>query len=133
MLPQTEQDVFGQTGRRKRFDAEEARRILERAVAEQTRRDRELAGSYSLEELEEMAAEAGISPEALRAAIKGRPRRRAGLPRRNPKRSLPFGSGTVIAGLSGIVLVAMLLAFPEMAYALIFALLLLLILVMFAG
>lgn len=52
-----------------RFDGTSVRAILERAAAEQQRRNSALAGSYSMEELEEMAAEAGISPEALRAAI----------------------------------------------------------------
>jgi hypothetical protein len=51
------------------FDSETVRRILQRAAAEQHRLDNELADSYSLEELEEMAAEVRISPEALRAAI----------------------------------------------------------------
>ena len=52
-----------------RLDSATVRRILERAAEEQHRLDKELSDLYSLEELEEMAAEVRISPEALRAAI----------------------------------------------------------------
>jgi hypothetical protein len=51
------------------FDGDGVRRILQRAAEEQLRIDNELADAYSLEELQEMAAEVRISPEALSAAI----------------------------------------------------------------
>jgi hypothetical protein len=57
-----------------RFDAETVRRILQRAAEEQHRLETEFADSYSLEELEEMASETGISPEALRVAIEAQRR-----------------------------------------------------------
>jgi hypothetical protein len=52
-----------------RFDPEAVRRILHRAVEEQERLDRDQPDSYTLEELEEIARETGISPEAVRAAL----------------------------------------------------------------
>lgn len=52
----------------KRFDTRTAEQILRRAADEQARRDVEDVDSYSLEQLEEIATEAGISPEAVRAA-----------------------------------------------------------------
>jgi hypothetical protein len=52
----------------KRFDDEAARRILRRAAEEQARQENEEVGSFTLEELEKIATEAGISPEAVRAA-----------------------------------------------------------------
>jgi Flp pilus assembly protein TadB len=52
----------------KRFDREEAQRILRRAAQEQTRQEGELAESYTLQQLQEIAREAGISPDAVRAA-----------------------------------------------------------------
>jgi DNA-binding transcriptional ArsR family regulator len=54
----------------RRFDAETARRILHRAAEEQARMDTERLDSYSLEELEEIATEIGVSPEAVRAALR---------------------------------------------------------------
>lgn len=59
-----------------RFDADSIRRILERAVEEQ-QRGGERPGSWSLEELEEAAAEAHISREALHAAIEAHRREAA--------------------------------------------------------
>jgi hypothetical protein len=56
------------TDSEKRFDEEAARRILRRAVEEQTRLEGEEGHSYTLEQLQEIATEAGISPEAVRAA-----------------------------------------------------------------
>jgi hypothetical protein len=56
------------SGSEKRFDEEAARRILRRAAEEQTRREGEDEHSYTLEQLQEIATEAGISPEAVRAA-----------------------------------------------------------------
>jgi hypothetical protein len=52
----------------KRFDDEAARRILRRAAEEQARQENEEVGSFTLEELQKIATEAGISPEAVRAA-----------------------------------------------------------------
>jgi hypothetical protein len=52
----------------KRFDDEAARRILRRAAEEQARQEDEEVGSFTLEELQKIATEAGISPEAVRAA-----------------------------------------------------------------
>lgn len=52
----------------KRFDDEAAQRILRRAAEEQARRENEEVGSFTLEELQKIATEAGISPEAVRAA-----------------------------------------------------------------
>jgi hypothetical protein len=51
-----------------RFDDDAAHRILRRAAEEQARRDSEAVDSYTLEQLEEIASQAGISPEAVRAA-----------------------------------------------------------------
>jgi hypothetical protein len=56
-------------GREERFDAETARRILRLAAEEQHRLEDSLTDSYSLEELEEIAAETGISRAAVHAAI----------------------------------------------------------------
>jgi hypothetical protein len=52
----------------KRFDDEAARRILRRAAEEQARQENEEVGSFTLEELQKIATEAGISPEAVRTA-----------------------------------------------------------------
>jgi hypothetical protein len=52
----------------KRFDDEAARRILRRAAEEQARQENEEVDSFTLEELQKIATEAGISPEAVRAA-----------------------------------------------------------------
>jgi hypothetical protein len=52
----------------KRFDKEAAEQILRRAADEQARHDIEEGDSYSLEQLQEIATEAGISPDAVRAA-----------------------------------------------------------------
>lgn len=62
-------DLRGLAGDEDRFDGEVARRILQRAAAEQQRLSNELADAYTFEELTEIAAEAGISAEALRAAV----------------------------------------------------------------
>jgi hypothetical protein len=56
------------SGSEKRFDEEAARRILRRAAEDQARREDEADHSYTLEQLQEIATEAGISPEAVRAA-----------------------------------------------------------------
>jgi hypothetical protein len=52
----------------KRFDEDAARLILRRAAEEQTRLEGEEGHSYTLAQLQQIATEAGISPEAVRAA-----------------------------------------------------------------
>jgi hypothetical protein len=124
-----------------RFDGESARSILERAAAEQERRKLELAGSYTFEELQEMAAEAGISREALAAAIAAHERSRrphAGngptfVPRERRWRGLldvlvpgPWSGtvkGIVLGAAGAIAVVAFALAFPAAAEATMWALL----------
>jgi hypothetical protein len=129
-----------------RFDGMSARRILERAAAVQQRLDNELADSYSLEELEEMAAEAGISAEALRAAIEahdsdsGLAAGRSRVPGEEPQRRMRAVRGLMpgkwSAAVKGVVLASagivggggVLLAFPVVAETVLWALLLFLIL-----
>lgn len=130
-----------------RFDGEAARQILQRAVAEQQRLNNKLADSWSFEELEEMAAEAGISSEALRAAVEahgsksGASAARTPFPDERPRRRLPAlrslmpGSwstavrGVVLTTAGGIAVVAgLMLAFPAVAEAVFWALLLFLVL-----
>lgn len=53
-----------------RFDEESARRILRLASERQARREGEEGHSYTLEQLQEIAAEAGISPDAIEAAAR---------------------------------------------------------------
>ena len=116
-----------------RLDGESVRRILERAAAEQHRLDIELADTYSLEELEEMAAEVGISPDALRVAMES-PRGDPGStsPRtpvdvdqrsrdwlallRRPGNCPPAVKATVVTSAVGIVLLGGLLAFPQLLF-----------------
>lgn len=69
MPERSERGLGGSTEREPRFDGESVRKILQRAAVEQHRLSNELADTYSLEELEEMAAEARISREALGAAV----------------------------------------------------------------
>ena len=125
-----------------RFDGDSARQILQHAAAVQQRLNNELAGSYSLEELEEMAAEAGISPEALRAAIETHGHSGTGAsgmhPAEQPRWSAlkalvpghwsPAVKGAVLALAGGIAFVALLLAFPAFAEMVFWGLLILLIL-----
>lgn len=137
----------GRTSDRDRFDGESARRILQRAAAEQQRLSNELADSYSFEELEEIAVEAGISSEALRAAVEGYGNESrsapAGTTLRRDKRirhrswavmSLMPGNwstavkSVVLITAGGIGFAGLLLAFPAVAEAILWALLLLLIL-----
>jgi hypothetical protein len=54
----------------RRFDSDAAQRILRRAAEEEARRDTDAADSYTLEQLQEIATEAGISPEAVAAAAR---------------------------------------------------------------
>lgn len=128
-----------------RFDGQTVRHILERAAQEQHRLDNELADSYSLEDLEEMAAEAGISLPALHAAIgahqgsTGSAARSEITPRVRPRDRLAaleswipgFGSVTarrvVLTSMGGVAVVGLLLAFPAVAEVLIWGVLLSLI------
>jgi len=126
MQPRSERDIFAGQNERKRFDADEAHRILERAAAEQSRRERRLDGSYSLGELEEIAAEAGISREALRVALERGPGRFAWLHGWLPATWSPALRGVVLTTMAAAALLALLLAFPELAYAILFGALLIL-------
>lgn len=130
MLPRSEREVFGATEQKQRFDADSGRRILERAAAEQYRLDKELAEAYSLEELEEMATEAGISREALRAAIESPPSWLAVLQRWMPETWSPTAKGIVLMSLAGIALLGVMLAFPVVAYVLFWTTVVLLLLVL---
>lgn len=114
-----------------RFDRDAVRRILSRAAEEQHRLDRVLSDSCSLDELEEMAAEAGISPAALRAALEadragaGKP---SGLVRPGkwlealqalmPRSWSVPAKRAALAGLGGIGFVGLLAAFPAFGTAL---------------
>ena len=116
MFPQSEREIFQRPERGERFDADSGRRILEQAVAEQYRRRKELDDSYSLEELEEMATEAGISQEALRSVLK---RRSAGPGKRQgwaPENWLRAKWTPVVAGMAVVALLGLMLAFPTFAY-----------------
>jgi VIT1/CCC1 family predicted Fe2+/Mn2+ transporter len=107
-----------------RFDAESVRRILQRAVEEQHGIDNMIADTYTVEELEEMAAEAGISSVALHAALDAERREDrpvaapardpgwgwlAALERRMPAHWTPGAKGAVMAGLGFVALAAVLL------------------------
>lgn len=133
------------TGGDGRFDGESARQILQRAAAEQQRLNKELADSYSFGELEEMAAEAGISSEALRAAVEAQGSRpdiaaegplapgERPLRRLSPPKGLMPGNWprtvkrVVLTTAGGIGFVGFLLAFPAIAEMVFWALLLFLI------
>lgn len=133
MLPDNEGEIFDHRAPGKRFSAEEARRILDLAAREQARRDPELDGSYSAEELEEIAAEAGIAPEALHAAMES-PRLRFGLGagRRSVSR-LPGGIPLILLGLACCAVLILLVAIPDFAFAFAFVAVLLLLAVMIAA
>lgn len=130
MLPRSERQLFGATEQQNLYAADDVRRILERAAVEQHRRDSELDGAYSLEELEEMAAEAGISREALRAALEKPPRWSAALDRWIPVSWSPATKGIVLTGVAGVALFGLMLAFPVVAYAFIVVAIVLLIMMM---
>ena len=130
MLPRTERHLFVGTDNQTLFGPNRTRAILARAAREQHRRNRERAESYSLEELEEMAAEAGISREALQSAISG-PQQ---LPR-TVRRWLPRGwsaRASTIALISGgaIVLLALMIAFPVIAYTILWLMILMMVLML---
>ena len=125
MLERSERAPGGAMHHISRFDSESVRRILQRAAEEQHRLDKELADNYSLEELEEMAAEVRISPEALRAAIEahrrdagartgapGAPQRRPSgwLEGRMPETWSPTFKHAVLASVSVLALSGLLLS-----------------------
>ncbi len=119
MTPQSEREIFLGSELRGRIDGDQARHILEKAAAEQYRRRKALDDTYSLEELQEMAAEAGISQEALRSVI-----RSSATPARTSRRWLPqnwfrTNSGLVLAGVAAMALVALIIAFPAVAYVIV--------------
>ncbi len=130
MLPRSEREIFGATEQKKRFDADSARRILGRAVAEQHRLDNEQADTYSLEELEEMAAEARISREALRVAIESPRGSLATLQRWMPDNWSPAAKGIVLMSIAGLVLFGVVLAFPTVAQVLLWAMIVLAVLML---
>ena len=115
MTTRSEQIIFGNGDGEERFDGKRVRSILGRAAVEQHRLETKLDESYTLEELEDMAAEAGISQEALRAAIDESPSLLAPLWRRFPRRwslltrQLVFWTATIA------VLLALMIAFPIVA------------------
>ena len=130
MLPRSELEIFEASKQSNCFDADSVRRILERAAAEQYRLDTELADAYSLEELEEMAAEAGISREAVRAAIRGRSGRVAAPRKWIREKWATNASLILLAGALGIALVGVMIAFPMVAYVLVGSLIVLGVLVL---
>lgn len=139
-MPETlAQGPAGPAGDEGRVDGETARRILQRAAAEQQRLTSALADTYTLTELKEIAAEAGISTEALNAAVEAdRANSQAAAERtarQANKRGLLPGrwsrgvKALVLTAAGGVVAFGSLLAFPEIAGAVFWALLLVLILV----
>jgi len=121
MRPRSEHEVFRVRDGRTRFDADSVRRILERAAVEQHRLDKELDESYSREELEEMAAEAGISRSALRAAIDDSTRVPHRSRRWRPGRGSAVRRRLAVATVIGVGVVGLAgaaTAFPIVAYIL---------------
>ncbi len=116
MFPQSERELFQGPGRRERFDADSGRRILERAAAEQYRRQKELDDGYSLEELREMATEAGISEEALQSVLKQRSESLRKPKAWSPRNWLKSKWGPLLAGLAAVTLLGLMLASPTVAY-----------------
>lgn len=121
MTTRSEQIIFGAADDVERFDGKTVRRILERAAVEQHSLESKYDDSYTLEELEEMAAEAGISYKALRAAIDERPSLLAPLWRRFPRRWSLLTRQLVFWSVTGVVLLALMLAFPFVAEVLFWA------------
>ena len=116
MLPKSEQEVFERQEAPDRFDGDNARRILEQAVAEQHRLHKESDDTYSTRELEEMAAEAGISRQALLAAIQSTSGGVRILRRRSGKSWFRANAGIVLACVAAVVLIGLIIAFPTFAY-----------------
>ncbi len=121
MTIRSEQIIFGTGDREQRFDGKAVRRILERAAARQVRLDNTSSDSYTLDELEEMAAEAGISRAALASAIEDRPSRWSPLWRWLPASWSPLTRQLVFWTGTGIVLLGIMLAFPFVAEVLFWA------------
>lgn len=130
-MPEGSRNIGGAAGG-DRFDGATVRRLLQRAAEEQHRLNDARADSYSLEELEEMAAEARISPEALyraisvqRAAPGGAASDASG--RAEGFRRWPQGLGrwlrarspavrwTLLAGAGGLAVAGLMVAFPVVA------------------
>lgn len=116
-----------------RFDRESIRCILDRAAVEQHHLDRELLATYSLEELEEIAAEAGITRDALHAAIEKSRRRPASIRRRTRRSWFSGARGMIMLGAAGLVLLALLLAFPIIAQVLFWTAIAFLLIVLLVG
>ena len=121
MSTRSEQIIFGSVDGEERFDGQTVRRILERAAVQQHRLDSEFNESYTLAELEEMAAEAGISYRALLAAIEERPSRFSWLWRRFPRSWSPLTRQLVFWSVTIVVLLGVMLAFPIVAKVLFWA------------
>jgi hypothetical protein len=128
MLPRTEREIFAAPDRRSRFDLDSVREILGRAAVEQHRLDVERDDTYTRDELEEMAAEAGISREALARALRhGRAHPSAPRRGRSWQRWLPRAA---LALLAGLAFVGLMLAFPAVAEFLFWTVIVLLVLVL---
>lgn len=115
MFPRSDSQVFGSHRDHGKFDAEAVRWILGKAAAEQARQDTAHSTTYSLEELEEMATEAGISRDALRVAISRNARRAPA--RRRVSNSFFKRPGFVYGALGSVALIGLMMAFPMLAYA----------------
>lgn len=116
-----DQIIFGAEDRTDRIDGKTARRILERAAVQQHLLESRLDDTYSLDELEEIAREAGISRRALYAAIDDRPSWLDPLLRRLPRRWSRATQHIVLMSIAGIVLLGLMLAFPIVAKVLFWA------------
>ena len=115
MNTRSEQIIFGNAGNERRFDVKTVRRILGRAAASQYRLDSKRDSTFSLEELEEMAAEAGISRSVLYRALDERPNRLSSLWRWLPDSWSPLTQQLVFWTATASVLLALMLAFPVVA------------------
>ena len=121
MTISSEQIIFGAGDGEQRFDGRTARRVLELAAARQVRLDSTQSDSYTLDELEDMAAEAGISRAALASAIEDRPSRWSPLWRWLPRSWSPLTRQLVFWAGTGIMLLGIVLAFPIVAELLFWA------------
>lgn len=121
MLPRSQEEIFGRPRHARRYDARTARHILERAVAEQYRLEARRADSYSHDELQEMAREAGVSRAALNAAI-DRVANRGPLARRWHARRWSTKTDLLLAGAGTLVLLGSFVAFPAIAYVVVWTL-----------